>query len=60
MTESLRQKLVNMRFLAPGDFHAVRAKYNPLFTRPEEVSHELLVQALAHEMELKLDTKKTL
>lgn len=60
MTEPLRQKLVSMQFLAPGDFHAVRAKYNPLFTRPEDVSHDLLVQALAHEMELKLDTKKTL
>ena len=58
MSEALWLRLSNMRYLTPGDFHAVRAKYDPLFTKPEEITHELLVQALSHEMSLKMDSKE--
>ena len=46
-----------MDCLAPGDFHAVRAQFDPLFTEPGEVTHELLVDALEKEAELKIEPK---
>lgn len=58
ISDRLRNRLVSMLYLTPGDFHAVRTRYSPLFTKPEKVTHDLLVQALSQEMELKLDSTK--
>ena len=55
MPEELLQKLLAMKRLTPGDFHAVRAQYDPLFVSPEQVSHAVLVEALAREVSLKLE-----
>lgn len=55
LPERLQQKLVAMTGLTPGDFHAVRSRYDPLFTDPGEVSHDLLIQALSQEAALKLE-----
>ena len=58
MPEELLQKLLAMKCLTPGDFHAVRAQYDPLFVSPENVSHSVLVEALAREVALKLEHKE--
>ena len=58
MPQALRRRLAGMDCLAPGDFHAVRSQYDPLFTAPGEVTHELLVDALAREAELKIEPKE--
>lgn len=58
LPDALRHRLTGMKCLAPGDFHAVRAQYDPLFTAPGEVTHELLVDALAREAELKIEQKE--
>lgn len=55
LPERLRQKLEGMTKLTPGDFHAVRSRYDPLFTAPGEVTHDLLLQALSQEAALKLE-----
>ena len=54
---ALRRRLAGMDCLAPGDFHAVRSQYDPLFTAPGEATHEILVEALAREAELKVEPK---
>lgn len=51
------KQLTNMQYLTPGDFHVVRERYNPLFTKSENVTHDLLVQELWQEMQLKIDSK---
>ncbi|WP_298069558.1 ATP-binding protein [uncultured Mailhella sp.] len=56
LPEALRQQLIGMRGLTPGSFHAVRSQYDPLFTAPGEVTHELLLDALRRETELNLDS----
>ena len=58
LPEALRRRLTGMDCLAPGDFHAVRSQYDPLFTVPGEVTHEMLVTALAREAELKIEPKE--
>ena len=57
LPDVLRRRLMGMACLAPGDFHAVRAQFDPLFTAPGEVTHDLLVEALAREAELKVEPK---
>ena len=57
LSEVLRRRLTNMSCLAPGDFHAVRAQFDPLFTEPGETTHELLVSALEKEAELKIEPR---
>lgn len=57
LPHSLSSRLTRMTSLAPGDFHAVRAQYDSLFTEPGEVTHELLVDALSRETELKVEPK---
>ena len=57
LPEALRHRLTGMTRLAPGDFHAVRAQFDPLFTAPGEVTHDLLVEALEKEAELKIEPK---
>jgi len=57
LPEALCRRLTSMTSLTPGDFHAVRAQYDPLFTEPGEVTHKLLVDALAKEAELKVEPK---
>ena len=58
LPEQLCRKLLALRNLAPGDFHAVRMQYDPLFTEPGQVSHGELVQALVREAELKLEKRE--
>ena len=57
LPEALRRRLTDMSCLAPGDFHAVRAQFDPLFTEPGETTHEMLVDALEKEAELKIEHK---
>ncbi|MBR3880045.1 MAG: AAA family ATPase, partial [Mailhella sp.] len=57
LPDALRRRLTNMSCLAPGDFHAVRAQRDPLFTEPGETTHEMLVSALEKEAELKIEPK---
>ncbi len=49
----LEKELMALDRLTPGDFHAVRAQYDPLFTDPAEVDHKTLIDALAREQALK-------
>ena len=58
LPEALRRRLARMDCLAPGDFHAVRAQFDPLFTEPGDVTHEMLVDALEKEAELKIAPKE--
>lgn len=58
ITDKLRNRLTSMSYLTPGDFYVVQTRYNPLFTKPEKVTHDLLVQALSQEMELKINSTK--
>ena len=55
MTEGERARLLDLRGLVPGDFHAVRCQFDPLFADTPEVSHERLVAALAAELRLKTE-----
>lgn len=57
LPDELRRRLAGMACLAPGDFHAVRAQFDPLFTEPGEVTHEILVDALARETGLKVEPR---
>lgn len=57
LPDDLRRRLTNMSCLAPGDFHAVRAQYDPLFTAPGETTHGMLVTALEKEAGLKIEPK---
>jgi DNA polymerase III delta prime subunit len=49
----LRERLLGLTRLAPGDFNAVRSKY--WLSEPGEVTHERLVRDLADEQSLKLE-----
>lgn len=55
LPDALRQRLLAMNRLAPGSFHAVRAQFDPIFTGPKDVTHEILLAALEQESELNLD-----
>ena len=46
-----RDRLSNIRDLAPGDFKVVRDRY--CFFKPEELSHDMLVAALESEAQIK-------
>lgn len=58
LPDALRRRLTDMTSLAPGDFHAVHAQYDPLFTAPDEVTHGLLVENQAREAERKIEPKE--
>jgi SpoVK/Ycf46/Vps4 family AAA+-type ATPase len=49
------KELLTMDRLTPGDFHAVRAQYDPLFVDAAAVSHKKLIDALAQEQSLKIE-----
>lgn len=51
----LENTLLSLDRLTPGDFHAVRSQYDPLFVDAAEVSHKILIEALAKEQALKLE-----
>lgn len=51
----LEKRLVGLDRLTPGDFHAVRSQYDPLFIDASEVSHKLLIDALIKEQTLKTE-----
>ncbi len=55
LPDALKNRLLAMKRLSPGSFHAVRARFDPLFTSPGEVTHEILLDALERESELSLD-----
>lgn len=51
----LEKELLALNRLTPGDFHAVRAQYDPLFVDAAQVSHKTLIDALAKEQALKVE-----
>jgi SpoVK/Ycf46/Vps4 family AAA+-type ATPase len=53
----LREKLLSLASLAPGDFHAVRAQYDSLFSGEQIANHKKLVDALSKEQSLKTETR---
>ncbi len=58
LPEELGRKLLAMKRLTPGDFHAVRTRYDPLFTEPGSVSHKELIEALAREAALRTESSR--
>ena len=58
LEEELGRKLLAMQRLPPGDFHAVRTRYDPLFTEPGSVSHKELIEALAREAALRTESSE--
>lgn len=55
LSPELEKRLVTLDRLTPGDFHAVRSQYDPLFIDASEVSHKLLIDALIKEQALKTE-----
>ncbi|CAK7025986.1 MAG: ATP-dependent zinc metalloprotease FtsH [Desulfovibrio sp.] len=55
LSPELEKKLVSLDRLTPGDFHAVRSQYDPLFIDASEVSHKVLIDALTKEQALKTE-----
>ena len=53
LPRQLARELSSLNRLTPGDFHAVRSQYDPLFVEASEVSHEIIISALAKEQSLK-------
>jgi SpoVK/Ycf46/Vps4 family AAA+-type ATPase len=51
----LEGELLGMERLTPGDFHAVRSQYDPVFADASELSHKILIAALAKEQSLKAE-----
>lgn len=51
------KELQSLDRLTPGDFHAVRSQYDPLFVKTSDVSHEILINALAKEQALKVEER---
>ena len=51
------QELMSLDRLTPGDFHAVRSQYDPLFVDASGVSHKDLIAALAKEQALKTEQR---
>ncbi|MDL2267513.1 AAA family ATPase [Desulfovibrio sp. OttesenSCG-928-G15] len=56
--QELQERLLGMTCLTPGDFHAVHAQYDSLFTDPQTVTHKTLVDALAKEQSLKTESRE--
>jgi SpoVK/Ycf46/Vps4 family AAA+-type ATPase len=56
LPEKLETELLTMRRLTPGDFHAVRSQM--LFDDERGVTHQVLLQGLRREQELKLDSDR--
>lgn len=57
LPQDLEKELLRLDRLTPGDFHAVRSQYDPLFVDASEVSHKLLIDALIKEQALKTEQK---
>ncbi|MDR0827959.1 MAG: ATP-binding protein, partial [Desulfovibrio sp.] len=57
LPQRLENELLALDRLTPGDFHAVRSQYDPLFVDASEVNHKLLIDALAKEQSLKVEQK---
>ncbi|MDL2216472.1 AAA family ATPase [Desulfovibrio sp. OttesenSCG-928-M14] len=51
----LERELSALNRLTPGDFHAVRSQYDPLFVDAAKVSHKIFIDALAKEQSLKVE-----
>lgn len=60
LNEEGRKRLLAMKRLAPGDFHAVQGQFGSFFGDPASVSHENMLAALEREARLKLDGSKPL
>lgn len=56
LSSALRCRLKGMDRLTPGDFHSVRARYDPLFSDNEGLTHAMLVEELAKEVEMKTES----
>jgi len=52
------RELLRLNRLTPGDFHAVRARCDPLFADTSQISHTSLIAALAQEQALKLEQRR--
>ena len=55
LSPQLEKQLLALDRLTPGDFHAVRSQYDPLFVDAAEVSHNTFVDAHAKEQSLKVE-----
>ncbi len=55
LSPELEKSLVRLDRLTPGDFHAVRSQYDPLFIDVSKVSHTVLIDALMKEQALKTE-----
>ena len=51
------KELLRLDKLTPGDFHAVRSQYDPLFVDATKVGHRNLIDALAKEQSLKTEQR---
>ena len=49
----LERELKTFTKLTPGDFHSVRSQYNSLLSNEKTATHEILIDALRHEMSMK-------
>ncbi|MBR0079041.1 MAG: ATP-binding protein [Synergistaceae bacterium] len=54
----LERELKTFTKLTPGDFHSVRAQYNSFLSNRNTVTHEILINALRHEMSMKHEKSK--
>ena len=55
LTKEQQARLLRLQRITPGDFHAVRCRYDPLLTDLSAISHDRLIDALAAEAELKAE-----
>ena len=60
LSARLEKDLLSLDRLTPGDFHAVRSQYDSLFVDASEITHEILVDALAKEQSLKTESRSRL
>lgn len=58
ITPQLERELKTFTRLTPGDFHSVRAQYNSFLSNEKTVTHEVLINALRHEMSMKHEKSK--
>ena len=55
LSDAQKARLVAMKNLAPGDFHAVQGQYGSFFVDRSKVTHDVLLDALEKETKLKLE-----
>lgn len=55
LSVKLKEKLVGLGKTTPGDFHAVRSRFDPLLEDDLTVDHDTLIEALQKEQSLKTE-----